>query len=407
MRGVKLVISIGVLAALVAGVFFWFFGREEKVEQVMPAARENPAPEIFATGKVKPAEELRLSFQTAGLIQNIFVKEGEHVVRGQLLAELDRQELESRLKEAEAELSSKEASLASAQVELQSAKDALFTRIRDSYNKIDDAFFSNAEPLFAGGTFGLSIQEGATTYSFNTPDLNLRIRLNDQRRELLNLIPSWRQPISKENLLSEAKLVRERLEQVRDFIDDLAEAVSHFSTDKTTIAPILNSHRSAVSGAQSSISLAIVNLDSATQNLMTAESNISEAQIEQAKAQVETLKIQLSQTKLFSPAEGTILEKQAQAGEVVQAGATVFTFYPADPLRIEAEIYEGDIGGVFVGQEVQLEFIAFPDKTFKGQVVGIDKAPVLINGVVHYLADLQITEPPDNILPGMSVDVRF
>lgn len=408
MRALKLTIFAGIAVVALTAALFWFWqSRNKEPGEVVLVEKGTLYQEVFATGKVKPAEELNLSFQTGGLISAIHVKENDVVQRGQVLADLDKSELQSRLREAEANLSGQESSLRTWQVQLQNAKDALFTRTTDSYNKIEEAFFTNAEPLFAGGTFGLSIQEGATTHSFNTPDIDLKISLNDQRKELLNLIPSWRQSLSRDNLLSEAKLVRERLEDLRDFIDDLAQAVSHFSTDKTTIATILNSHRSAVAGAQSSISLAIVNLDAATQNLMSEESKVSEAGVEQAKRQIETLRIQLRQTSLLAPFSGTTLKKLARAGEVVQQGQVVFTFYPEDPFSVEAEIYEGDIGTITLGQTAQLEFIAFPDMFFEGEVVEINPAPVLINGVVHYLATLRIIDPPANILLGMSVDVKF
>ncbi len=408
MRAVKLIIFVALCALLAFAAVFWFLrSRNNEAGEVVVPERSDLYEEIFATGKVRPAEELKLSFQAGGLISGIYVKEGETVAKGRVLAQLDTEELENRLKEAKAQLSAREASLALAHVQLQNAKDALFTRIGDSYNKIDEAFFTDTEPLFRGGIFGLSIQEGATTYSFNTSDLDLELSLNDWRKELLNLILSWRQLVSRENLMEQAKLAMQRLQRLRDFINDLAQAVSHFSTDKTTIAATLNSYRSSVSSAQSSISSAIVNLDSAMQNLVAAESNVSDAGVEQAKRQIEILQTQLKQTRLVSPLAGTILTKQAKTGEVTQAGSTIFTFYPKDQFRVEAEIYEGDIGTISVGEKAKLEFIAFPEKTFAGEVVEIDRAPLLIDGVVHYLATLRIIDAPEQILPGMSVDVRF
>lgn len=409
MRALRLTFFFAIIIIGFLIIFFLFWGnsRNNQTQEPVSVQKETTSQEIFATGKVKPAEELNLSFQRGGLILNIFVKEGEQVEKDQILAELDKKELESRLKEAEAKLSSEEERLKTAQTNLQSAKETLFTRIEDSYNKIHEVIFSNTEPLFAGGEFGVSIKEGVTTYNFNTPDDNLKISLNYQRKQILDSINSWKKPSSKNNLIEEAKLVREHLEQAINFVNDLAKAVSDFSTDRPTIAPILSAYRSAVSNSQSSISLAIVNLDSALQNLIVAESKVSDAGVDQAKRQIETIKTQINKTVLKSPTRGKIIKKLALAGEVVQPSQTIFTLYPSKPFRVEAEVYEGDIGNISVGQEGFLEFAAYPDKVFKGKVVEIKPAPLLIDKVVHYLVVLEIIDSPPQIFSGMSVDVRF
>lgn len=408
MQRVKLIIFAVIAAILAGSAFFWFSKSRtnNESEEGVLTERDASYQEIFATGKIKPTEELRLSFQRSGLVSSIYVKEGEAVERGQSLVELDTEELQSRLKEAEARLSSQESNLVATQAQLENAREALLVSTRDSYTKIEDAL-NKAQPLFEGGTFGFSLQEGAITYKFNISDFELRYILNTERKTLADLVLQWEKPVSQNKLLEEANLAMARLERVRNFIEHLSQALSHLNIDKTTIATLLDNHRSSISNVQSSISSAIFNLDTAKQDLVLAEKNVSEAGVEQVKREIETLQIQIRQTRLLAPSSGTILTKQANVGEVVQPGETVFTFYPAEPFEVEAEIYEGDIGQVMIGQKAQVEFTAYPGKTFEGQVIEIDRHPVLIDGVVHYLATLEIIEPPDLMLAGMSVDVRL
>lgn len=55
---------------------------------------------IFATGQLSSQEEIKLSFKTGGIIKRIHVREGQTVRKGQLLAELDLQEIRAQTQQA-------------------------------------------------------------------------------------------------------------------------------------------------------------------------------------------------------------------------------------------------------------------------------------------------------------------
>jgi len=66
---------------------------------------------VSATGKVKSAEEINLSFETSGRISQINVNNGDQVKGGQLLATLQAGDLASRVTKAQATLSESKARL--------------------------------------------------------------------------------------------------------------------------------------------------------------------------------------------------------------------------------------------------------------------------------------------------------
>lgn len=70
--------------------------------RVAEARREAPEAGLRTIGVVAPAEEIRLAFKMAGVIASIRVVQGERVIRGQTLAELDRQEIQAALDQARA-----------------------------------------------------------------------------------------------------------------------------------------------------------------------------------------------------------------------------------------------------------------------------------------------------------------
>lgn len=67
---------------------------------------------VSGSGNIAASHELDLGFKTSGVVQRILVHAGQHVVTGQLLAELDPESAEVSLEQARASLQSAEASLA-------------------------------------------------------------------------------------------------------------------------------------------------------------------------------------------------------------------------------------------------------------------------------------------------------
>ncbi len=57
-------------------------------------------PVLKYSGMMASATEARLSFKTGGIISKIYVKEGDHVVKGQLLATLDLTEINAQVQQA-------------------------------------------------------------------------------------------------------------------------------------------------------------------------------------------------------------------------------------------------------------------------------------------------------------------
>ncbi|MGI9951498.1 efflux RND transporter periplasmic adaptor subunit [Moorellaceae bacterium AZ2] len=66
---------------------------------------------VQATGTLEPVRTASLNFKSAGLIKAVYVKVGDRVKKGQLLAEQDTQELEGELRKAESSLKKSEVEL--------------------------------------------------------------------------------------------------------------------------------------------------------------------------------------------------------------------------------------------------------------------------------------------------------
>lgn len=67
---------------------------------------------VSGSGNLEPASQLNLGFKASGTVEHVYVKQGEHVTEGQLLATLDPVPAEVTLEQSRATLQSAEASLA-------------------------------------------------------------------------------------------------------------------------------------------------------------------------------------------------------------------------------------------------------------------------------------------------------
>jgi multidrug resistance efflux pump len=97
------------------------------------------------------------------------------------------------------------------------------------------------------------------------------------------------------------------------------------------------------------------------------------AAVEAARADVELAATLLSQTELRAPQDGVILQRYVEPGEQVTVTPVTVAFTMADTeaLLLRAEIDEGDVGRVAVGQRGFATADAYGERRFEGEIVRI------------------------------------
>lgn len=105
----------------------------EPERSVEPArvSRRAPEPVVRATGVVKPriGAEVRVGSRISGVVRRLFVRIGDRVEKGQLLAELDSRELRARRDQADASLALARANLAFSEADLRRKRELAASRI--------------------------------------------------------------------------------------------------------------------------------------------------------------------------------------------------------------------------------------------------------------------------------------
>lgn len=97
----------------------------------------------------------------------------------------------------------------------------------------------------------------------------------------------------------------------------------------------------------------------------------AEAKLKQAVANEELIKKSIKDSYVISPMDASIVKKYVEVGENVSALSSLFKL--ADLSNVELMVYvsEAQLGKVKLGQRVEIEVDAFPDKKFEGKVIYI------------------------------------
>jgi HlyD family secretion protein len=123
----KRIVAAGVAGAFVIlGVYgFTVFARPETTvdpSRLAVVERGDIARSVVATGRIEPVTKVEIKSKANGIIKELKVQVGDRVGVGQVLAELDRDNLAARLREAKAALSGAEANLKASAAELEKNK---------------------------------------------------------------------------------------------------------------------------------------------------------------------------------------------------------------------------------------------------------------------------------------------
>ncbi len=80
------------------------------------------AKSVVATGKIEPITKVEVKSKASGIVKKLYVDYGDSVKKGQVLAELDRDEIQARVDQARAQLEASSASLNGTRADLERAK---------------------------------------------------------------------------------------------------------------------------------------------------------------------------------------------------------------------------------------------------------------------------------------------
>lgn len=149
-----------------------------------------------------------------------------------------------------------------------------------------------------------------------------------------------------------------------------------------------------------------------------AEVDAAEAQYKSAAAQVQQARAALSQvmtnlryTKIISPIDGIVVDRQYDVGQTVAASFQAPTLFQIaqdlTKMQAQADVDQSDIGRVKVGQIARFTVDAYPEDEFRGRISQIRYNAQVNQNVVTYPVIIEVANPEGRLRPKMTANVTI
>jgi len=350
-----LVGGLAVLAVGLGAIAFVIRSRESAYDLealTVPVESTALTVRITASGTVEPVQTVNVSPKTSGILEELFVQQGDQVEAGQLIAQMESRDVAALVRQREAAVAEAQASLADVRrgsdaeaiAQAEAAVEAARAQVRDVAAQFDlaQAQFQRNEALAARGA------------------------ISDN--ELDNFAQTVRS--------AEANLERAQF-QVRESEERLADLRNEPPPEAIAQA---------------------------------------EARLAQAQAQLDSAQVQFADTQIRAPFAGIVTQQFANEGAFVtpttsasdatSATSTAIVAIASD-LEVLAEVPEADIAKIRPGQSVEIIADAFPDQVFEGVVRLIAPEAIERQNVTLFQVRIELLSGKDVLLSNMNVTVAF
>jgi multidrug efflux pump subunit AcrA (membrane-fusion protein) len=98
----------------------------------------------------------------------------------------------------------------------------------------------------------------------------------------------------------------------------------------------------------------------------------SKSGLELAEVQLKRARLDAARTRLHAPFAGRVASVKVVPGAFVRQGDELMTLVDLDPIKVEVQVLESEVGYLEPGGGASVAFAAFPERTFRGRVETIN-----------------------------------
>ncbi len=140
------------------------------------------------------------------------------------------------------------------------------------------------------------------------------------------------------------------------------------------------------------------------------------AQVRQARAALRNADVKLSDTVIYAPISGIVLNKNVEEGEIVSSGIPVITIGDLEKPWVKVYVKEDKLGFAKLGQKVEVKTDTYPDKKYSGSVTFIASEAEFTPKAVQtqeervklvFGVKVSVQNENDELKPGMPADVKI
>jgi HlyD family secretion protein len=333
------------------------------------------------SGELIPAAELGLAFRTTGTLQEVLVVASDQVRQGDVVAQLEVEDLERAVAETEVEVQI-------AQLEL-----------ADIQEGASEAELADAEAAVRDARVQLTLAQNAYEATFDSRVDGVAAHEKVMRDWWVGYYQQQKGKFE-DGHLSQVDLDWAMVAMI-DAEGRLESALNDASTEEVQARNGVVQAQNNLDQAQAELEL--LNSEPLTDTVVWAMIAVDEALMAYEKAQSA-----LAAVQLVAPFDGTVTEIEATVGEQVGTGTTILTLVDLSEPEVRFWVEESDFEKVVVGKPVEIVFEAYPDITFAGEVARVDPVLVMVDNTpaVQALAKLELATRAANLLIGMTADVE-
>jgi HlyD family secretion protein len=395
---------------------------------------------IMASGNIIPFQTANLSPKTSGRVARMFVEQGDRVIQGQKIAQMENAEAQAAFAQAQANVQQAQANLNKAKngtrVEEISQAQAKLTQAQANLNKAKN------------GNRPEETAQVKAKLAQAQANLNLTKSIAPQQIEQANAQISAATAKLK---LAQAQIDRYRSLKQSGAIaqDKLDTATADYQTARANLLDAQQKRLQVGNNSQSELSQrqAVVNevqqslrqsqLGSRSEDVASLAAQVAQAQaaFQQAKngsrpeeiaqltaavavanAQLQSARSQLVDSTVVAPFAGLITQRYASIGAFVTPTTSASTSTSATStsivalakdMEVKAKVPEVDIGKIQVGQKVEVTADAFSDKPFQGTVRLVAPEAVVEQNVTSFEVRIALDTGKNLLRSGMNVNTVF
>jgi multidrug efflux pump subunit AcrA (membrane-fusion protein) len=316
------------------------------------AQRSDIATYVALDGQIAPVQESTLSSQQSGNVTAVYVNEGQHVVRGQVVAKLDDATLRAQLAQEQAMVQQGVAQLGGSTLQ------APVTSAQASNTIV------TAQQQLAAAKNGVETAQAAYQSALATYNAD-------------------------KQLLTNGYVAQTAYEQARSAYVQALQALNTARETERQAVVALTAARSQGTYAEP-----------IQQQTIAANRGALAA----AQAQVRLLQTEIAQTSIVAPFNGVVTERLLDPGAYASPNQPVVRVSQIDTVYVNVNVPDDDLAFVHRGTPVSFTTTSLADKTYSASVMDVNATPT--QGTLSYRARLRVANPNDLLRGGMLVAVN-
>ncbi|CAN1531706.1 multidrug efflux system subunit MdtA [Fimbriimonadaceae bacterium] len=446
--------GIAVIVICGGGAFAWqgwqaqMAAASKKVVQTATVTKGNVKVVVIENGTIDSVQSVEVKSRVTGRLAKLMVDEGDRVEKGQLIAIIDPQETEFRVRQDAAQLRGAVSAAARTALEIEQRRESSRATLAQAISRVKSLEMEvKSQPILTKA----AIDEAQTTLDVALEEKTRLVRsvhpteksqAEAQVREAEANVQNAQTEVNRqEELLKSGYVAIRSVETARLNVElansRLENAKVNLSRTPARHAVELRKADEQIASARATLSRAKANavqnpmkeqdLASARAEVQKARTALRDAEVlaktrEQNLASVDQLQSilddsrrNLGETEIRAPIAGIVVKKGIQVGELATglstfgSGSTIVKIEDRGSMRVKLNMNEIDVAKLTLGMKATVDVDALPADQYTGKVNKIAPASTdsaagaaATDAVVRYQVEIIIDNPNERLRSGMS-----